>query len=86
MELKTINQIIDECEEKGDKKESFNVRNYLRQEAVKDIKAVQTVGKTPEDKLWEEITKKQIVYSEEAKQGIINYIKWKFNLLKVDLK
>ena len=58
----------------------------LKQEAINDIKSIQSLEKTPQDKIWEGMTGEKIVYSEEAKQGIINYIKWKFNLSEEDLK
>ncbi len=61
-------------------------RGNLKQEAIKDIKAVQTLENNPLDKAWEKITGHRIRYSEEAKQGIINYIKWKNNLTEEDLK
>lgn len=91
MELKTIKDFefdIDSCcpDCNENKREKACTVEDLKQEAIKDIKAIQTLGKTPEDKMWEEITKKIIVYSKDAKQGIINYIKWKFNITEEDLK
>ena len=58
----------------------------LRYEAIKDIKAIFMMEKTPEDKLWEKFKGKKIIYSEEGKLAIINYIKWKFNITEEDLK
>ena len=58
----------------------------LKQEAIKDIKSIMELEKTPLDKLWEEMTGHRLTYSEEAKQGIINYIKWKFNIAEKDLE
>ena len=52
----------------------------LKQSGIEDIKAIQNFEDTLFDKAVEEITGIKVVYSEEAKQGIINYIKWKFNL------
>ena len=58
----------------------------LRQEAIKDIKSIMELEKTPSDKWWEDMTGHRLTYSEEAKQGIINYIKWKNNITEEDLK
>ena len=58
----------------------------LKQEAIKDIKSLMELKKTSLDKWWEEMTGHRLTYSEEAKQGIINYIKWKFNITEEDLK
>ena len=60
--------------------------NEIKQEAIKDIKSLMELKKTPSDKWWEEMTGHRLTYSEETKQGIINYIKWKFNITEEDLK
>ncbi|KKK89059.1 hypothetical protein LCGC14_2736930 [marine sediment metagenome] len=89
MKLKTLKDF----EEKNDgdyiSTERFAVNQKLlaiKQEAIKDIKAIRDFEKSQEDKLWEDLIGKKIVYSEEAKIGIINYIKWKFNISEEDLK
>ena len=83
-ELKTLKDFFDEqlLEERGFEP----LRNELIQEAIKDIKQIQKLEDNPLNKAWERITGMKIRYSEEAKQGVINYIKWKFNITKEDLK
>ena len=54
----------------------------LREKAIKEIKAKRTFH----DKLYEILTGNKLKYSEEVKQGIINYIKWKNNITNEDLK
>ena len=58
----------------------------IKQEAIKDIKSIMELEKTPPDKWWEDMTGHRLTYSEEAKQGIINYIKWKNNITEDELK
>lgn len=86
-ELKTLKDLkkCPQCERGGE--EYKCIQNYeLKQEAIKDIKAIQDFEKSQADKLWEALTGNKIIYSEEAKQGIMNYIKWKFNITEEDLK
>ncbi len=62
------------------------LKEEIRQEAIKDIKSIMELEKTPSDKWWEDMTGHKLTYSEEAKQGIINYIKWKNNITEEELK
>ena len=66
--------------------EFLRLDSNLKQEAIKEIESIMELEKTPSDKWWEEMTGHRLTYSEEAKQGIINYIKWKFNITEEDLK
>lgn len=62
-------------------KEAVDIILFKLQESGKDdIKEILKFDKTEEDKLWEKFTGLKIKYSEEGKQAIINYIKWKFNI------
>ena len=67
--------------------DSYMIReDIIKEEAIKDIKSIMELEKTPSDKWWEDMTGHRLTYSEEAKQGIINYIKWKNNITEEDLK
>jgi len=60
-------------------------KRELRQEAIKDIKAILTMHKTFHDLMYESLTGNHLTYSEEGKQAIINYIKWKNNITEEEL-
>lgn len=72
----------DELHDKHDKE----CKEKLRQEAIKEIKFLQTDMKTTTDLVWEKLTGNTINYSEEGKQAIIRYIKWKNNITEEILK
>jgi hypothetical protein len=57
----------------------------LRVNAIKDIEALKNFKKTSDDELWEILTGNTITYSEEGKQAVINYIKWKCNITDKDI-
>ena len=83
-ELKTLKDLAKE----NDDELSFGgyTLDILKAEAVKDIKAIINMKKTFHDLMYEKLTGNKLEYSEEGKQAIINYIKWKFNLTEEDLE
>ena len=87
MKLKTLKD-LELCCVKEDRADGGcdHAQKVLKKEAIKDIKSIMELEKTPSDKWWEDMTGHRLTYSEEAKQGIMNYIKWKFNITKEDLK
>lgn len=58
----------------------------LKQEAIKWIKEIGNFDKSPGDKLWEEITGKNLKYSYNARKGIRIWIKHFFNITEEDLE
>ena len=86
-ELKTLKDFVeDEHYFREDYYLFIDAMKELKQEAIKDIKSIMELEKTPPDKWWEDMTGHRLTYSEEAKQGIINYIKWKNNITEDELK
>lgn len=87
MKLKTLKDfdLVDHKDRKGFS-EMFVRFDEIQQEAIEDIKAIQEFVGTPQDEAWSKITGNNVVYSEEGKNSIINYIKWKFNISEEDLK
>ena len=73
-------------EERDDASDRVIYLEDVKQEAIKDIKSIMELKKTPSDKWWEDMTGHRLTYSEEAKQGIIDYIKWKNNITEEELK
>lgn len=62
------------------------LRENLKQEAIKWVKEILMFEKPYSDYKWERITGNKIEYSEEGRMGMVNFIKYFFNLTKEDLK
>lgn len=87
--LKTLKDFKDKnCYIYFDKEEKVRCiqERKLKQEAIKDIKALRNLDNNSSDEAWEKVTGIKIKYSQDAIIGIINYIKWKNNLTEEDLR
>jgi len=60
-------------------------RITLKEEAIEWIKEIYCFEKTEVDKWTDDFLGRETIYSEEAKQGIINFIKHFFNITEEDL-
>lgn len=78
---KTLREIIEECDAKADRKESFNTEHDIRQEAIKEIKLA-------ESSIAKESTRGLFGWGSDFlfTKDVIGYIKWKNNITKEDLK
>jgi len=81
----TLKYLIKEFEKGKVNNNIITSTYFLREEAINWIKEIDNLDKTPQDKLWEQITGNTITYSEEGKQAIINFIKYFFNIEENDL-